>query len=116
MIELCASGFEPGPIHVAVTFRERWRGLRTSKCEHGLLLPVTSVHGRGIRSYLQVVALDDQDVILSFDYLKPGAFWGDGRFSDPRASAILELSQPVRSIHAGQRLERFVSEMECTGM
>lgn len=116
MIKLSGTGFDSGPIHVAATFRERWHGLRAYECGHGLLLPVTSVHGRGMRTCLQVVALDDQDVILSFGYLKPGAFWGDGRFSDAGASAILELPQPVRSIRSGQRLQRSVSDVECTAM
>lgn len=57
---------------VAVGFRERLAGIRGVPWDHGLLLWGRSVHGRGLRRALAVVAVDATGTVAGTRILRPG--------------------------------------------
>ncbi len=57
---------------VARSFLDRWRGLRPDGSAGPMIIPGASVHGRGMKIELWVMALDRGLVVLSVDRLRPG--------------------------------------------
>jgi len=94
MIEFVGPRFRSGPVHVATGFYETWKGLRKSRCSHGLLLPVRRVHGSGLRSVIQIIALDERDRVVATDLLYPGFLRSHNHFATRSGVSILELWDP----------------------
>jgi len=78
VVEVFGAGWRSGPLLVACTRRERWRGLRPRARGGGLLLVGRSVHGRGMQEALRVVSLDALGRVRRVALLRPGAFFVDG--------------------------------------
>ena len=64
-------GWESGPVLIASSFRDRWKGLKPLTGGKGLLLRGGSVHGFGMREPLQVVGLDAGGCVLRSRALLP---------------------------------------------
>lgn len=88
------------PVGVAVTFRERLRGLRPAPPGRGLLLRGASVHGRGMIEPLTAVFLDAFGTVLAVRCLQPG-----GLVRHPAAAWTLELPVSIPPPSVGARLE-----------
>jgi len=70
--EFICPGWSSGPIAVARSFSQRWRGLRPRPDAFGLLLKSRSVHSFGMKATLLVIALDAAGVVLATKALPPG--------------------------------------------
>lgn len=86
VVEVAGAGWRSGPLLVARTRRERWRGLRPRPRGRGLLLAGRSVHGFGMEESLQVISLDAAGWVRRVTEMRPR-----GIFVDRRARWILEL-------------------------
>jgi hypothetical protein len=86
VVGVAGAGWRSGPLLVARTHRERFRGLRPRPRGRGLLLAGRSVHGRGMREGLRVVSLDAAGRVRRVALLRPR-----GVFVDRGARWILEL-------------------------
>jgi hypothetical protein len=84
--ELTTGGWSSGPVAVAVTFRDRWRGLRPAPAGCGLLLRARSVHAFGMKTDLLVVGIDSHGIVTDTRTLRPGRI-----VMLPAARFILEL-------------------------
>lgn len=87
-------------VGVAVTFRERLRGLRPAPPGRGLLLRGASVHGRGMIEPLTAIFLDASGSVLAVCRLHPGGF-----VRHPAATWTLELPVSISPPPVGARLE-----------
>ena len=83
---LTAAGWSSGPVRVATSFRQQWRGLRPRPQGVGLLVGGDRVHGRGMAEPLEVAGLSARGQVLQTARLRPGRFL---RIRD--AVMILEL-------------------------
>lgn len=90
VVEVAGAGWRSGPLLLARTHRERWRGVRPGARGRGLLLAGRSVHGWGMREPLLVLSLDSTGRVRRVALLRPRAV-----FVDLGASWIIEL--PVGS-------------------
>lgn len=106
MIEFIGPRFRSGPVHVVASFYDRWKGLRGSRCSHGVLLPVRRVHGSGLRSVIQVIALDEIDTVVATDLLYPGFARSHNHFATRSGVAILELCESGQTPLVGSLLRR----------
>jgi len=88
-----------GPVDDAVGFRLRWRGLRRSAGDHGMLLRTASVHGCGLQDPLWAVALSSR-----FDVRAVAVLGRGGLIVDPGATWFLELPGRWEPPRPGWRL------------
>lgn len=70
-VAVCGGGWCFEPVRVAVTFRERRRGLRPRSEGSGLLLRTRSVHGYGMQEPLDLVFLDRDGAVVGARRLNP---------------------------------------------
>lgn len=84
--EFISTEWSSGPVAVAVTFRDRWRGLRPSPTGFGLLLKTRSVHSFGMRTDLLLVGIDGGGTVIDTRTLRPGRI-----VTLPAVRFILEL-------------------------
>ncbi|HSL26058.1 MAG TPA: hypothetical protein VLA54_07215 [Acidimicrobiia bacterium] len=85
--ELGGQGWSSGPVVRAVTFYQRWQGLRRRLREHGLLIRGSSVHGFGMREPLLAIGLDRHRAVMRVGLLRPARIvWFRG------AVEVLELA------------------------
>ena len=83
--ELLAEGWRARPVKEAAGFWDRWRGLRPSSTEGGLILRTSSVHSFGMKADLWACGLAGMTVV-DVRTLKPNrVVWMRG------VDAILEL-------------------------
>jgi hypothetical protein len=103
VVEVAGAGWRSGPLLLARTYRERWRGLRPRPRGRGLLLAARSVHGRGMRERLLVVSLDAAGVVRRTELLRP-----QGVFVDRGAKWIVEMpaAVPAPAVGAVLRVRR----------
>ncbi len=99
VVEVAGAGWRSGPLLVARTRRERWRGLRPRARGRGLLLAGRSVHGWGMREGLRVVSLDAAGRVRRVALLRPRAV-----FVDRGARWIIELPAARPAPPVGLRL------------
>lgn len=99
MIRFVHEDWDSGPVFVAGTFWERWRGIRGRT--GGVLLPSAAVHGMGLTEDLTVVGLDRNDVVTDVRTLAPRQF-----LKVAGAVAVLELPGTGRMPTIGTCLER----------
>ncbi len=81
-LRLVADGWQSPPLRLARTRLERIRGLAPYPGPFGILMPVRSIHGFGLRSEVEFVALDAIGVVTRTGTLHPrrialcrGAHW-----------------------------------------
>ena len=107
MIEAVGGGWRSGPLLVAQSRAQRWRGLRPRPGGRGLVLAARSVHGLGMAEPLGVVSLDAIGRVRRTARLLPGRLFWDlgarwvievpiGR-GLPQAGALLALRGPFPS-------------------
>jgi len=79
---LVADGWQSPPLRLACTRLERVRGLAPYPGPFGVLMPVRSIHGFGLRSEVEFVALDAGGVVTRTGTLHPRriAFCRDARW------------------------------------
>lgn len=84
----------------AVTFRDRFLGIKAGDSEGALLISARSVHSIGLHAPLQVVGLDNGMRVIETKTLRPNrvAYFGG-------ASFILELEENATAPRQGTRLE-----------
>jgi hypothetical protein len=97
--EFFAPGWRSGLVLRALTFGERWRGLRPRPHAGGLWLAGRSVHGFGMKESLWVCGLDEEEVVIAVRYLQPARL-----ATIPRAKSVLELSFRLRPPVVGMAL------------
>jgi uncharacterized membrane protein (UPF0127 family) len=85
--EFRSNGWSSGPVAVAVTFKDRWRGLRPSPADFGLLLKTRSVHSFGMKRDLLLIGLDARGTVIDTRTLRPGRI-----VTLPTVVFILELN------------------------
>ena len=86
MVEAVGAGWCSGPLLVARSRRQRWRGLRPRPAGRGVLLRARSVHGLGMGEAVGVVSLNDAGRVRRVAVLNPG-----GLFWDRGACWVIEL-------------------------
>ncbi len=103
-VRLVAPGWLSPPLRLATTRWERRRGLAPCPGPFGILMRTRSIHGFGLRSAIEFVALDMAGVVTRSGILRPGrvAYCGG-------ASWIAELPAgcprpPVDSVVSVDRL------------
>lgn len=84
--ELASTEWSSGPVAVAVSFRDRWRGLRPSPAGFGLLLKTRSVHSFGMKTDLLLVGIDARGTVIDTRTLRPSRI-----VTLPKVRFILEL-------------------------
>ena len=78
--------WESPPVLRALTFWQRWKGLRPAAAGRALLMKSGSAHGFGMKEPLLVVALDAGGRVLACRILRPGRLvWL------PNTAQLLEL-------------------------
>ncbi|MBN2113328.1 MAG: DUF192 domain-containing protein [Acidimicrobiia bacterium] len=100
VVELAGKGWRSGPVRLARTYRQRWRGLRPRPPGRGMLLAARSVHSMGMAVPLRVVSLDAAGQVRRVGLLPPGRL-----FVDWGASWIVELPVGHRPPAVGMQLE-----------
>ena len=80
------AGWQSGPVLIATSFRQRWKGLKPRANGNGMLIPGRSVHSWGMKDPLLIIGLDAQRCVVGFRALLPRRF-----ACMPGASHILEL-------------------------
>jgi hypothetical protein len=91
VVEFTTDGWTSGPVLVAGSFLERWRGLRRIRCV-GLIVPGCSVHGFGIDRPLSVVGVGRHGTVVGVRRLRPGGVvWIRGA----RRMIELEAGRPL---------------------
>lgn len=60
-----------GSVSLAITFRERWQGLRPRPSGRSMLIPGRSVHGVGMEEPLTVIGIDQGGRVVGIRRLRP---------------------------------------------
>lgn len=92
--------WSPRPVFRAVSFGDRWRGLRGLDPDASMLLTTSSVHSFGLGRPFRAVGLTDALVVAGSRIVKPNRIAG---FSG--CSFVLELPIGVSPPRVGTRLE-----------
>ena len=71
-VRLVASGWLSPPLRLVGTRSERRRGLAPCPGPFGILMRARSIHGFGLRSAIEFVALDTAGVVTRSGILRPG--------------------------------------------
>jgi uncharacterized membrane protein (UPF0127 family) len=95
-VELTTADWWSGPLRVAATSRERWRGLRPRPLGMGLLLAARSVHSFGMAEPLRVASLDAGGRVRRVAVLPPRRV-----FTDAAAAWMAELPEGVAAPPVG---------------
>lgn len=101
IIEFSCGEWSSGPVGIARTFRERWKGLRPRPLGHGLMIQTSSIHTFGMRSPLCLVGLAAGQRILWSRLVVPRRVVGDRR-----VHWMLELDPGLGVPPSGATLER----------
>ncbi len=102
-IELQAPGWSSGPVLLARTVLQRWRGMRSVPLVNGVLLRTRSVHGFGLRDPIWAIGLTEAGTVRGAAVLSPG-----GLVLDRDAEWFLELPLTCRPPQPGWRLTPMV--------
>lgn len=70
--EFISNEWSSGPVAIAVTFSDRWHGLRPTPTGFGLLLKTRSVHSFGMKTTLLLVGVDARGAVVRSRTLRPG--------------------------------------------
>lgn len=100
VIHFRADEWKSGPVMIAASFVERWRGLRGAESEAAILLRTSSVHGVGMGRPFRAVGLSENYTVLDTRLVAQGRF---ARFR--KCKWVLEIPADVRPPKPGQTLE-----------
>ena len=98
-LELRAESWMSGPVRLADSFGQRWKGLRPYPAS-GLLMSGSSVHGRGLKVPVTAAGLSESGLVIGVETLSPG-----GRSTFGGTSWMLELPEGREPPESGMTLE-----------